>query len=269
MPQNAVGFCVWNGMHNDQHPRWCAGGRLRLRRDSKAVLLPPYLQTLRLSSSSLPCRTWKPTPTPWLVANPWSHGTWSWTRCGQTWVRCRGSGAGCWGGAGVPSGLRLILWTRVPWAGAALARGCVRVGCLGGWGCLGGCPLARCLGRRGAAAGAGTHSCPISTWLLGLLKLEACLFCHITAVYTEPAGACGNALAGVLLCCCRPPTDYCHGLPTACLVLAGLLGFPSKDLQFRFLCRFRPVFYIRQRDYRWGGCSSCRFRDWAVWWLGC
>ena len=30
---------------------------------------------------------------------------------------------------------------------------------------------------------------------------------------------------------------------------AGLLGFPSKDLQYRFLCTFKPVFYIRQRDY--------------------
>lgn len=30
---------------------------------------------------------------------------------------------------------------------------------------------------------------------------------------------------------------------------AGLLGFPPKDLQHRFLCFFKPVFYIRQRDY--------------------
>jgi len=29
----------------------------------------------------------------------------------------------------------------------------------------------------------------------------------------------------------------------------GLLGFPPKDLQYRFLCTFKPVFYIRQRDY--------------------
>ncbi|PSC74905.1 LOW PSII ACCUMULATION chloroplastic [Micractinium conductrix] len=29
----------------------------------------------------------------------------------------------------------------------------------------------------------------------------------------------------------------------------GLLGFPPKDLQHRFLCLFKPVFYIRQRDY--------------------
>jgi len=32
-------------------------------------------------------------------------------------------------------------------------------------------------------------------------------------------------------------------------LLAGLLGFPPKDLQHRFLCTFKPVFYIRQRDY--------------------
>lgn len=29
----------------------------------------------------------------------------------------------------------------------------------------------------------------------------------------------------------------------------GLLGFPPKDLQYRFLSKFKPVFYIRQRDY--------------------
>jgi hypothetical protein len=29
----------------------------------------------------------------------------------------------------------------------------------------------------------------------------------------------------------------------------GLLGFPPKDLQYRFLSLFKPVFYIRQRDY--------------------
>ncbi|KAH9620840.1 hypothetical protein KSS87_004704 [Heliosperma pusillum] len=29
----------------------------------------------------------------------------------------------------------------------------------------------------------------------------------------------------------------------------GLLGFPSKDLQYRFLSQFIPVFYIRTRDY--------------------
>lgn len=29
----------------------------------------------------------------------------------------------------------------------------------------------------------------------------------------------------------------------------GLLGFPPKDLQYRFLSAFKPVFYIRQRDY--------------------
>eukprot|EP01026_Neomeris_dumetosa_P077434 TRINITY_DN83570_c0_g1_i1.p2 TRINITY_DN83570_c0_g1~~TRINITY_DN83570_c0_g1_i1.p2 ORF type:complete len:254 (-),score=48.91 TRINITY_DN83570_c0_g1_i1:199-855(-) len=29
----------------------------------------------------------------------------------------------------------------------------------------------------------------------------------------------------------------------------GLLGFPPKDLQYRFLSFFKPVFYIRKRDY--------------------
>eukprot|EP00873_Tetraselmis_striata_P001072 jgi/Tetstr1/421336/TSEL_012307.t1 len=29
----------------------------------------------------------------------------------------------------------------------------------------------------------------------------------------------------------------------------GLLGFPPKSLQYNFLCKFKPVFYIRQRDY--------------------
>jgi len=29
----------------------------------------------------------------------------------------------------------------------------------------------------------------------------------------------------------------------------GLLGFPPKELQYRFLAGFTPVFYIRQRDY--------------------
>lgn len=34
-----------------------------------------------------------------------------------------------------------------------------------------------------------------------------------------------------------------------CCEAAGLLGFPSKDLQYRFLSRFVSVFYVRQRDY--------------------
>ena len=38
------------------------------------------------------------------------------------------------------------------------------------------------------------------------------------------------------------PVHYVHWL-------AGLLGFPPKELQYRFLCQFTPVFYIRQRDY--------------------
>lgn len=29
----------------------------------------------------------------------------------------------------------------------------------------------------------------------------------------------------------------------------GLFGFPPKDVQYDFLCTFKPVFYLRQRDY--------------------
>ncbi|KAI3429268.1 hypothetical protein D9Q98_005365 [Chlorella vulgaris] len=54
---------------------------------------------------------------------------------------------------------------------------------------------------------------------------------------------------------------YCNGTAKERVVVAwnmeldtlrsdlGLLGFPSKDLQHRFLSTFKPVFYIRQRDY--------------------
>ena len=47
-----------------------------------------------------------------------------------------------------------------------------------------------------------------------------------------------------------------------CLILitfwfpAGLLGFPKKDLQYRFLSAFLPAFYIRQRDYS-KVCKHC------------
>ena len=33
------------------------------------------------------------------------------------------------------------------------------------------------------------------------------------------------------------------------LTSVGLFGFPSKDVQYRFLSKFKPVFYIRQREY--------------------
>ena len=36
---------------------------------------------------------------------------------------------------------------------------------------------------------------------------------------------------------------------SGCCACAGLLGFPPRELQYRFLCQFTPVFYIRQRDY--------------------
>ena len=39
---------------------------------------------------------------------------------------------------------------------------------------------------------------------------------------------------------------------------AGLLGFPPKDLQHRFLSFFKPVFYIRQRDYSKVRCGAGR-----------
>lgn len=42
---------------------------------------------------------------------------------------------------------------------------------------------------------------------------------------------------------------------------AGLLGFPPKELQYRFLSQFTPVFYIRQRDYS-KVCLLCRGVRW-------
>ena len=38
-------------------------------------------------------------------------------------------------------------------------------------------------------------------------------------------------------------------LSRQCVMSVGLLGFPPKELQYRFLSQFTPVFYIRQRDY--------------------
>lgn len=54
----------------------------------------------------------------------------------------------------------------------------------------------------------------------------------------------------------------------------GLLGFPPKDLQYRFLSQFRPVFYIRQRDYAKSvavspfiiNYSGCLFREYPGPW---
>lgn len=66
--------------------------------------------------------------------------------------------------------------------------------------------------------------------------------------------------------CPHPPT--CPRAP----VYPGLLGFPPKDLQYRFLSLFKPVFYIRQRDYskvRAGGWAPlCASHDgWLAGWL--
>ncbi|KAK9816523.1 hypothetical protein WJX72_001521 [[Myrmecia] bisecta] len=54
----------------------------------------------------------------------------------------------------------------------------------------------------------------------------------------------------------------------------GLLGFPSKDLQYRFLSFFTPVFYVRQRDYSKSvnvapfliNYSGCLFREYPGPW---
>ena len=39
---------------------------------------------------------------------------------------------------------------------------------------------------------------------------------------------------------------------------AGLLGFPRKEVQYRFLSQFKSVFYIRQRDYSKSVAVSCK-----------
>ncbi len=58
----------------------------------------------------------------------------------------------------------------------------------------------------------------------------------------------------------------------------GLPAFPSKDMQYQFLCRFRPVFYLRPRDYSKSvpvppfivNYSGALFREYpGPWQVGC
>lgn len=46
----------------------------------------------------------------------------------------------------------------------------------------------------------------------------------------------------------KPLITWCMELDTLRADL-GLFGFPSKDVHFKFLCNFTPVFYLRQRAY--------------------
>lgn len=54
----------------------------------------------------------------------------------------------------------------------------------------------------------------------------------------------------------------------------GLFGFPGKDLQYRFLCKFTPAFYVRPRDYAASvaappfliNYSGALFREWPGPW---
>lgn len=88
----------------------------------------------------------------------------------------------------------------------------------------------------------------------------------------------GGATSRPCPCCCHPFKHclsfqpYYAWCDAALAAAAGLFGFPPKDLQYRFLCRFTPVFYIRQRDYsksvavrggRWGCTWGLRSRSCA------
>jgi hypothetical protein len=53
---------------------------------------------------------------------------------------------------------------------------------------------------------------------------------------------------------CRVLHAHQHHTARVCIAdlphaAAGLLGFPPKALHYRFLSTFRPVFYIRTRNY--------------------
>ena len=66
----------------------------------------------------------------------------------------------------------------------------------------------------------------------------------------------------------------CEGSGVVHVPHAGLLGFPPRELQFRFLCGFTPAFYIRQRDYSKSvsvspfiiNYSGCIFREYPGPW---
>lgn len=56
------------------------------------------------------------------------------------------------------------------------------------------------------------------------------------------------------------PWQCNHAYMRALVMAPGLLGFPPKELQYRFLAGFTPVFYIRQRDYS----KVCCGLDWQI-----
>jgi hypothetical protein len=74
----------------------------------------------------------------------------------------------------------------------------------------------------------------LSQQTCAILKLKWLLFWHWTWLLRVTSAVFGTATV-----------NPCFARVTA----PGLLGFPPKELQYRFLAGFTPVFYIRQRDY--------------------